>query len=124
MELIYVLWTFASSANSSWDSPSLPRFRRIACPKLTRENLVVFSTPRFYYLEHDQFTDDPLQEVKVKHRKTPNYMPFSVRYLRLPLLRIFTFFHPGVFTIIHPPPGFAFRFLAVSFLRGNQQRQL
>ncbi len=40
------------------------------------------------------------------------------------VLRIFTFFHPGVFTIIHPPPGFAFRFLAVSFLRGNRQRQL
>jgi hypothetical protein len=36
-------------------------------------------------------------------------------------LRIFTFFHPGVFTIIHPPLGFAFRFLAVSFPRGNHQ---
>jgi hypothetical protein len=39
-------------------------------------------------------------------------------------MRIFTFFHPGVFTIIHPPLGFAFRFLAVSFLRGNRQRLL
>jgi len=24
------------------------------------------------------------------------------------LLRIFTFFHPGIFTIIHPPPGLSF----------------
>jgi hypothetical protein len=23
-------------------------------------------------------------------------------------VRIFTIFHPGVFIIIHPPPGFAF----------------
>ena len=37
-------------------------------------------------------------------------------------LRIFTIFHPGVFTIIHPPPGFAFRFLPVSFLRDNQHQ--
>jgi hypothetical protein len=25
-------------------------------------------------------------------------------------LRIFTFFHPGIFTIIHPPPGFFLSF--------------
>jgi hypothetical protein len=36
-------------------------------------------------------------------------------------LRIFTIFHPGVFTIIHPPPGFAFRFLAASLLYSNNQ---
>ena len=23
-------------------------------------------------------------------------------------VRIFTFFHPGIFTIIHPPPGLSF----------------
>ncbi len=33
----------------------------MACPNVRRENLVVFGTPRFYYLEHDQSTDDPLQ---------------------------------------------------------------
>ena len=49
---------------------------------------------------------------------------FGHNQMALIELRIFTFFHPGVFTIIHPPPGFAFRFLAVSFLRGNRQRQL
>jgi hypothetical protein len=38
-----------------------------------------------------------------------------------PLLRIFTFFHPGIFTIIHPPPGFLFKFLTASFLHGNHQ---
>jgi len=37
-------------------------------------------------------------------------------------VRIFTIFHPGVFTIIHPPLGFALRFLAESLLRGNDQR--
>jgi len=25
-------------------------------------------------------------------------------------LRVFTFFHPGIFTIIHPPPGFFLSF--------------
>ena len=32
----------------------------MACPNVRRENLV-FGTSRFYYLEHDQSTDDPLQ---------------------------------------------------------------
>jgi hypothetical protein len=31
---------------------------RVAGPNVRRENLVVFGTPRFYYLEHDQSTDD------------------------------------------------------------------
>jgi hypothetical protein len=39
----------------------------MACPNVRRENLVVFGKPRFYYLEHDQSTDDPLQE---KMRRT------------------------------------------------------
>jgi hypothetical protein len=34
----------------------------MACPNVRRENLVVFRTSRFYYLEHDQSTDDPLQK--------------------------------------------------------------
>ena len=54
-------WTFARSAKSSWDSSSLSRSRRMACPSVRRENLVVFGTPRFYYPEDDQSTDDPLQ---------------------------------------------------------------
>jgi hypothetical protein len=37
----------------------------------------------------------------------------------IPQVRIFTFFHPGIFTIIHPPPGFLFKFLTASFLQGN-----
>jgi hypothetical protein len=36
--------------------------RRMACPNVRRENPVVFGTPRFYYLEHDQVPDDPLQK--------------------------------------------------------------
>ena len=44
---------------------------------------------------------------------------FSARHWQL---RIFTFFHPGIFTIIHPPPGFVFKFLAISFLHSNHQR--
>jgi hypothetical protein len=35
----------------------------MACPNVRRENLVVLDTPRFYYLEHDQSTDDPLQDI-------------------------------------------------------------
>jgi hypothetical protein len=39
----------------------------MARPRVKRENLVVFGTPRFYYLEHDPSTDDPLQsEVAIK----------------------------------------------------------
>jgi hypothetical protein len=37
-------------------------------------------------------------------------------------MRIFTFFHPWIFMIIHPPRGFAFKFLAVSFRHSNHQR--
>jgi hypothetical protein len=35
---------------------------RMACPNVCQENRVVFGTSRFYYLEHDQSTDDPLQK--------------------------------------------------------------
>ena len=38
------------------------------------------------------------------------------------VLRIFTIFHPGIFTIIHPPLAFTFNFLPVSFLHGNHPR--
>jgi hypothetical protein len=33
----------------------------MVCPNVRRENLV-FDTRRFYYLEHDQSTDDHLQD--------------------------------------------------------------
>ena len=36
----------------------------------------------------------------------------------------FTIFHPGVFTIIHPPLGFLFSFLPVSLLHGNPHASL
>jgi hypothetical protein len=38
------------------------------------------------------------------------------------IVRIFTIFHPGIFTIIHPPLGFPFNFLPVSLLPGNHRR--
>jgi hypothetical protein len=40
----------------------------VARPKLRWENLVVLDTPRFYYLEHDQFTDDPLNRLIERRR--------------------------------------------------------
>lgn len=60
IELTYVRCTFARSANSSWDSESLSRAKRMDRPKLIRENLVAFGTPHFQYPEDDQSTDDPL----------------------------------------------------------------
>lgn len=34
-------------------------------------------------------------------------------------LRIFRIFHPGVFTVIHPPPSFDFKFLPAFLLPSN-----
>ena len=34
----------------------------MACPSVWRENLVAFDTPRFYSLEHEQSTNDPLHK--------------------------------------------------------------
>jgi hypothetical protein len=46
-----------------------------------------------------------------------SYIAIEIKTLEL---RIFTIIHPGVFSIIHPPPGFAFRFLAASLLHSNK----
>jgi hypothetical protein len=46
-ELIYVRCTLARSAKSSWESLSFSRAKRIALPKVSRENLVAFATPYF-----------------------------------------------------------------------------
>jgi hypothetical protein len=46
-ELIVVRCTLARSAKSSCESLSFPRAKRIAFPKVSRENLVAFATPYF-----------------------------------------------------------------------------
>jgi len=56
----------------------------------------------------------PLPDAKWSKRpltpqmERPRSEPGAVYSRPPPVLRIFTIFHPGVFIIIHPPPGFAF----------------
>jgi hypothetical protein len=46
-ELMYVRWTLARSAKSSWERTSFSRAKRIARPNVRRENRVAFGTPYF-----------------------------------------------------------------------------
>lgn len=47
IELMYVRWTLAFSAKSSWEMPNRSRALRTARPNVRLENLVAFGTPYF-----------------------------------------------------------------------------